>query len=187
MWSSQWIDSAAELLLGARCACCARPGRLVCDECSSLLRAERPAVVPQHRSMVVVAAGRYQGPLRDVVLSAKERGGLGALPLLSERLAAAVAALAFSACRRGLLVLVPVPSTRSASAQRGIDFTSALAVGAARQLRKAGIPVVVWKGLRQIRQRADQARFGSSRAPTEPSPDDAGHSVSARWMAGDHR
>lgn len=94
------------------------------------------------------------------MLSAKERGGLGALPLLSERLAAAVAALAFSACRRGLLVLVPVPSTRSASAQRGIDFTSALAVGAARQLRKAGIPVVVWKGLRQIRQRADQAGLG---------------------------
>ena len=108
----------------------------------------------------VVAAGEYSGVLRAVILSAKERGSLGTVPVLAERLAVSVAILCLAAGTEGPLVLVPVPSPPGRVAERGLDFTSSLARIAARRLVAAGVPTLVCAGLRLRRRPVDQAGLG---------------------------
>jgi predicted amidophosphoribosyltransferase len=110
--------------------------------------------------VTVVAAGAYAGVLKALVLSAKERGGLGLLPLLAERLAASVAAVAGTAPLDARVVLVPVPSVPQVTAARGLDFTGSLARGAAKLLRRQGRSAQVHPGLRQVRRPQDQSGLG---------------------------
>jgi predicted amidophosphoribosyltransferase len=117
-------------------------------------------VVATNTGGVVVAAGRYEGVLKALLLSAKERGGLGLLPVLADRLTAAVTALGLAAPESVHIVLVPVPSVPSAVAERGVDFTAMLAKLTAARLRKAGVAAVVARGLRHVRRPADQAGLG---------------------------
>jgi len=105
----------------------------------------------------VVAAGEYAGVARALLLSAKERGSLGTVPLLGRRLAVAVALLCAAADAGGPLVLVPIPSPRGRIAERGVDFTGSLARVAARTLADAGVPTVVSAGLGMRRRPDDQA------------------------------
>jgi predicted amidophosphoribosyltransferase len=73
-----------------------------------------PGVVP------VVAAGRYEGPLRNAILAYKERGrrdlGVAMAEMLEESVRMLADVASFSA---GRLVLVPVPSSRQAARARG--------------------------------------------------------------------
>lgn len=149
----------AELVLGARCPGCGAPGMGVCADCETLLLATPPFRAPQSSPGLppVIAAGRYADQLRRVLLAAKERGALGLLPLLGERLAAAVATLALDAGLAGPLVLVPIPSTPAQVAARGVDLTGSLARIAARRLRAVGLPVSTIRGLALLRRPQDQA------------------------------
>jgi predicted amidophosphoribosyltransferase len=105
----------------------------------------------------IVAAGDYSGVARALILSAKERGGLGALPLLGQRLAISVALLCLAADVGEPVVLVPVPSPRGRVAERGLDFTGSLARLSARELAASGVPAIVGAGLALRRRPADQA------------------------------
>jgi len=149
----------AELVIGACCPGCGVPGMGACAACTALLTGVRPFLVPglPESLPAVSAAGVYADTLRRVLLSAKERGALGVVPLLGGRVAAAVALLALEVDLGGGLVLVPVPSTPSQVAARGIDLTASLARQAAMRLRAAGLPVRVKRGLAQVRQPQDQA------------------------------
>ncbi|MCC6498605.1 MAG: ComF family protein [Propionibacteriaceae bacterium] len=149
----------AELVLGACCPGCGAPGPGTCAECRRQLNGTPPFIVGNLAAGLppVLAAGPYADRLRRVLLAAKERGGLGLIPLLGGRLAAALAALALESGRAGPLVLVPVPSTPAQVAARGVDLTGALAQVAARRLRAAGLTVSARRGLAQVRRPQDQA------------------------------
>lgn len=112
------------------------------------------------QELPVVAAGRYEGRLKSILIAAKERGALGLLPTLGERLAVAVAIGASAGWTQGRLLLVPVPSVPASVAERGLDFTAALARIAAARLSSAGVPTSLARGLRQVRRPADQAGLG---------------------------
>lgn len=155
-------DAAADLMLGARCTSCERPAFGLCRECAAQLRELTPEQVGRRVPgfPLTVAAGPYHGGLRRTVLAAKERQGLVQLPLLSRLLAGAVAELLLRGEPRLPVVLVPVPSVRARVIERGIDLTASLAGGAARQLRRCGVPVRVERIVRLAREPDDQAGLG---------------------------
>ena len=156
------LQRAAELVLGARCPSCGGVGWGACVECVAAVTGVRPFVVPGVPEDLppVVAAGAYSGELRSLLLAAKERGALGLLPLLGERLAAAVAVLALAEDLGGPIVLVPIPSARGQVAERGVDLTGSLARYAARRLSAAGVAVRTQRALRLVRRPRDQAGLG---------------------------
>lgn len=158
---SDFVDAAAHLLLGACCPGCGVAGLGACARCQARLRDDRPLVlgVAQWSSVAVVAAGRYVGVAKDLLIALKERQGLGLVPVLASRLAIAVAVLAASR-PSPRFVLVPVPSARSQVARRGHDVTVSLARAAAARLRRGGVPVIVAPCLRHRRRVADQAGLG---------------------------
>jgi predicted amidophosphoribosyltransferase len=149
-----WAD-LVDLVLPAECAGCRGHGlplnQGVCASCATRLEALRP--VPVRPSPAppglprCVALGRYDGPLREVLLSYKERGRHGlARPL--GRLLAEVVAVAAGGPRP--VLLVPVPATARAARQRYGDHVRRLARHAAARLRAAGWPVALARPLRAL-------------------------------------
>lgn len=163
-------DELAGLLLPSGCAGCGVPrvrGEL-CARCGRALAGAVPRRV--HPSAVrsglprVYAALPYADEARAVLLAHKERGALRLAGPLGVLLAAAVRAASAPARRstgkgagEGQLTLVPVPSARLAVARRGHDPVRRIALAAARELRREGLPVRVLTVLRQRRTVADQA------------------------------
>ena len=88
--------------------------------------------------------GAYQGVLRRVLLSYKERGRRSLAEPLGVLLAAAIA----RSVDAGTVVLVPVPATAAAVRRRRGDHMLRLARVARATLARAGVPAVVWRALR---------------------------------------
>jgi predicted amidophosphoribosyltransferase len=146
--------AAADLVAGAACAGCGRPGLVLCDGCRTLLvPAPRPVPAP----VPAVAALSYDGVVRPVLAGLKEEGRWRLRPALAHPLAAAVCAVADP----GPVALVPVPSTRASRRRRGGDPVGELVVEAAGRLRAVGVDAVVVGCLRHVRRVADQAGLGA--------------------------
>jgi ComF family protein len=106
-----WVD----LIFPAACIGCARTGTSLCDHCASPSLTQRDvAGVP------VIAAGRYEGPLRSAVLAYKERGRRELVRPLARLLTLGLDGLPAG-------VLVPVPSSRTAIRRRGGNHVLRLA------------------------------------------------------------
>lgn len=102
------------------------------------------------------AAGAYDGTLRAAVLAYKERGRRDLTGVLARLLVTAVLALPLPA---GVaLLLVPVPSSRRAAAERGGDHVARLARRAAAQCAARAAP----KALRLARAVTDSAGLGAA-------------------------
>ncbi|MFE0178826.1 ComF family protein [Streptomyces sp. NPDC059002] len=181
-----WWQDLTDLVLPTECAGCGRPRAALCVECRAALcgsvpRRVRPAPEPPGLP-VVHAAAPYEDAVRAVLLAHKERGALG----LAGPLGAALAEAVCGALRgesgvagdtgaeswvvgtedgsQGCAVplsLVPVPSARAAVRARGHDPARRIALAAAGELRRAGIPARVLAVLRQRRAVADQSGLGS--------------------------
>lgn len=162
MLPRQVAAAAASLFLGAACAGCGAPGPSPCRDCTGLLATSPPLTPWVGLPVPVVAAGEYSGVARALILSAKERGGLGTLRPLAQRLTVSVGLLCLAADVVGQVVLVPVPSPRARVAERGLDFTGSLARLAARELSGSGTPTRVGAGLVLRRRPADQAGLGQA-------------------------
>lgn len=173
--------AAASLFLGAACAGCGTSGPSPCRRCREFLAASSPLVPWLALDLPVVSAGEYSGVTRALILAAKERGALGALPLLGQRLAVSVGLLCLAGDAPGPVVLVPIPSPRGRVAERGLDFTGSLARVAARELSTSGVPARVGAGLELRRRPADQA--GLNRAARQRNLTGA-FEVSGRLAAG---
>ncbi|MDQ1625271.1 MAG: hypothetical protein QOJ49_769, partial [Actinomycetota bacterium] len=108
----------------------------------------------------------YAGEVRTMIVAHKEEGRLGLVRPLGDALASSAAAAATRTRRRdaplGVLVLVPVPSRRSAVRLRGHDSTLRLARRAARRLRTDERIVEVLPVVRVARRLADQAGLGAT-------------------------
>lgn len=144
------IDAAADLLLGAACAGCRRPGPRLCVTCRAALDSAA-FLVEERTSLRVAAANPYRPLLAHMIPSYKDDGALHLARFLGHRLAVAVRALE----PPPETVLVPVPSLPAAVRRRGFDHTRALARGAARELRLSHA-----NRLTRRRGGGDQARLG---------------------------
>ena len=161
-------DPAVDLLLGASCLGCARPGRLLCPACrESLPRGGHPAS-PSPRPAGLApsyAAAAYDGLVRDLVVGLKEHRLLSLVAPLGGLLADAVLAAGVTGGvtagpatgAGGTLVLVPVPSRPASTRARGHEPTRAVTERAARLLRAGGGDVVVARLLRSRPGVVDQA------------------------------
>jgi predicted amidophosphoribosyltransferase len=149
-------DAARDLLLGTHCVGCARPGRLLCGDCSALLPTHPDVAWPSPTPPGLVspfAAASYEGTVREMVLGHKERRLLALRRPLAALLARAVEASGVN----GPLVLVPVPSRPATVRARGHDPTYSMTSGAAAALRDGGVDAVAWSLLRLLPGVADQA------------------------------
>ncbi len=158
-----WWREVAGLVLPVACGGCGRPRALLCAECEQALygagpRRARPWPEPPGLPLVHAAAP-YEDAVRAVLLGHKERGALELAWALGGALAGAVrsSAAASPGGAAGPLLLVPVPSARSAVRARGHDPVRRIARAAASRLRSAGVPARVSAVLRQWRAVSDQA------------------------------
>ncbi|AIJ25885.1 putative amidophosphoribosyltransferase [Amycolatopsis methanolica 239] len=127
-----------DLLLPALCAGCGVAGAACCAAC--LLDLARPHPAPRGSAGVpVYALAAYEGTARRLVLAYKERGRRDLADPLGRAMAAAVPHLPEArAAPDGTWWLVPAPSRRSASRQRGGAHLLRLARRCAAHLARAG-------------------------------------------------
>jgi predicted amidophosphoribosyltransferase len=159
------LDSLTDLVLPRTCAGCGVPGALLCRRCAGLLSLPRPAT-PRRFPWgfpPTVAAGAYRGPVVPVVNAFKERGRADLARPLGAALALAVAAVAAAVPdRRGPVLLVPLPSSRTALRSRGRDHVRELAVRAVAELRAAGLPAAQLPLLRRQGRVRDSAGLSAA-------------------------
>lgn len=158
--------AVGDLVLGLQCAGCGRPGESLCAECEAALDGTPRLAHPSPRPPglpAVWAIAPYDGRVRELIVSHKERARLSLSRPLGRALGRAVIAAATdgnatqSTQSTQPLVLVAVPSSRRAVCSRGHDATARLARAAAMSLRRQGRSVIVRSVLRQRRLVADQA------------------------------
>ncbi|MDF0371938.1 ComF family protein [Streptomyces sp. KA12] len=160
---SRWREIVG-LVLPVACEGCGRPRTELCEACAAALMIEpcRARPTPEPAGLPVVhAAAPYENAVRAMLLAHKERGALGLAGALGGALAAAVRAGAGDEGDEGPLLLVPVPSTRRATARRGHDPAHRIAASAAAGLRRGGTRARLLTALRQRRAVADQAGLGA--------------------------
>lgn len=201
-----WWKDLTDLVLPDRCGGCGTARTALCARCRAALLGDAPAgggtpgegtrrvrPAPEPPGLPpVYATARYADEVRAVLLAHKERGALSLTAPLGTALARAVrtglgerrdgtpgggARPGGVPVERGCRVLlVPVPSARRAVAARGHDPVRRIALAAARELRRAGVPARVAPVLRQRRAVADQAgldarrRQSNVRGALEPVP-----------------
>ncbi|WUJ80359.1 ComF family protein [Streptomyces sp. NBC_00377] len=164
-----WWQELAGLVLPAECGGCGSARTVLCPQCRKALSGAAPfrvRPVPEPPGLPAVhAAARYADEVRAVLLAHKERGALALARPLGAALAGAVRAGTGEVGRgegegprspRGVL-LVPVPSARAVVRARGHDPARRIALAAAGELRRAGVPARVAAVLRQRRAVADQS------------------------------
>ncbi|MGW0821577.1 ComF family protein [Streptomyces sp. NPDC002845] len=173
-----WWQDLTDLVLPAECGGCGRPRTVLCPECRAALSGAVPCrarPVPEPLGLPVVhAAAPYEDEVRALLLAHKERGALALAAPLGAALAGAVRA-GLDETRpghqdgrsgavggaQGPVLLVPVPSARRAVRARGHDPVRRIALAAAGELRRTGMPARVAAVLRQRRAVADQSALNS--------------------------
>ncbi|MEZ5117138.1 MAG: hypothetical protein R2737_12810 [Candidatus Nanopelagicales bacterium] len=169
------VEAAVDLVLPRVCVGCGVPGRSACAPCrrgwEGPGRRQDPDPCPPGLPPVHVAAV-YRGGVRAAVIAHKERGERPLTGTLGRALGAAVrSAVAGAPGGRGpgrdvpsprRVVLVPVPTSRRAIAERGDDSVLLMARSAARVLRTEGLDARVVRALRPRGRRRDQAGLSAT-------------------------
>ena len=147
----------ADLVLDSGCAGCGHGEHVLCPTCARALDGPAYAAPPDPAPAGLPtpwSVGPYEGVLRAVLLAHKEHARLALAGPIGVALARSVTA---AAPGPGELVIVPVPSRRSAVRTRGHDALARTARAAARALRREGRSVTVLPVLRPGRRLDDQA------------------------------
>lgn len=168
-WLSACWRDVLGLVLPLWCAGCAAPDVVVCARCRECLagplrRVEHGAPRLDRADgtrLAVWAPAVYRGVVRELVVSWKDRGRADVDGLLVGVAREAGRALARDAGPRAApWWVVPVPSSRAATARRGREPVALLAAGLARGLREAGADASVVRVLRSAGLRRDQVGLG---------------------------
>lgn len=162
------LDALLDLILPRTCWGCLAPGRSLCPACRALLerstpRLTRPDPCPAGLPPLACAT-TYDGAVRQLLVSHKDRGRLMLAGPLGQALGAAV--LVHRPALQGLdgpLLLCPVPSSARAVRARGHDHAQRLANSAAHWLSARQVPARAVPLLRPARAVADQAGLSSTR------------------------
>jgi predicted amidophosphoribosyltransferase len=179
------VATLIDLVLPGGCAGCGQVGGgLVCPRCVDEVAAAPQARHPRNAPAglpACVAGGDYEGSLRELILTYKERGRRGLAAPLGDRLAQVVrAGWPATGPLPGPLALVPVPGTAAAIRARHGDHMLRLARRAARSLCAAGQPAAVASPLRALPKR-DSAHL--DREQRAAAATDA-FAIRRRWRAG---
>lgn len=151
---------AVDLVTGATCHHCARPGTLLCAGCRSGIEPRPRLVWPQPCPPGLVtpwAATDYAGTVRDLLVAHKDRGRRGLGAALGELLATAVTAALGPSAVGVRVLLVPVPSSPGATRRRGDDPVRRIVRRASVVLSGAGLDAQPAALLRHRGTVADQA------------------------------
>lgn len=136
------LADALDLVHPQECAGCGQPAAGLCASCAAILSrrgfAHRPTPAPPGLPPVFTAA-TYDGVVRHVVLSWKERGHRRAAVHLGAMLASSVVTGVRALGVEGPLVLVPIPASREAVRARGEDVLARMVRASVAQLRRSGI------------------------------------------------
>jgi predicted amidophosphoribosyltransferase len=156
-------DAVLDLVLGAGCAVCGRPGRALCHGCRSSLRCSAEVRWPTPTPPGLAppwSAGEYDGALRSLVLGHKEQGRLSLQRPLGQLLAGtleAASTVLLSGAGAGPLEVVPVPSHPAVVRHRGHDALGRIARRAVVVLRSRGVPARLRPVLAVTGRPVDQA------------------------------
>lgn len=160
------VDAGCDLFLGGACAGCGSPGRELCSHCVLLLRRDArlrwPVPAPAGLAPPY-ASSAYEGPVRELVLSYKERRRFGLVRSLGGAVAQAVRASirdvhgALAELAMSSLLLVSTPSRPDVVRSRGHDAVLRMSRAAASELRRTGIRVTVVPALTIVGSVDDQA------------------------------
>lgn len=156
------VAASADLLLGGTCVGCERPGPALCLACGATLDVlpfeTRPTPEPPGLP-VVFAVANYDEVVKRALVAHKENGRLTLARPLGRALALSVLGVVARADGRGTgrVSLVPVPSSRRASRERGHDPLLRITRECGRALRRTGINVVVDPALSIVRSVTDQS------------------------------
>ncbi|MEU7723528.1 ComF family protein [Streptomyces tibetensis] len=172
-----WWQDLTDLVLPGECGGCGVPRTVLCARCRAVLSGgavHRVRPVPEPPGLPwVYTAARYADEARATLLAHKERGALALAGPLGVALAGAVyaglrgvrvpagAGVAWPRGGRVPVLLVPVPSGMRAVRARGHDPARRIALAAAGELRRRGLPARVVGVLRQRRAVADQSGLNS--------------------------
>jgi predicted amidophosphoribosyltransferase len=174
------LSALAALAVPVDCPGCAAPDVRLCPVCRASLTVLDTAVTRRllPGGLPVWSGPAYEGVPAQVLRAWKEHGRLDLTGPLSEGLAAVLGvALTESRARdspprgdpvagagAGLpVLLIPVPSRRSARRERGEDLMRALTVRAAARMREAGPPPVRVLPVLTVRDRVrDQSGLGAA-------------------------
>jgi predicted amidophosphoribosyltransferase len=185
------LDPLADLVWGARCVACDRPGNPACETCRAALLGHPRAVQRRVLSAVpsCVAASGYDSVARDLLVAHKEHGVLSLARPLGRALAEAVAAVLAEGVASGggigspsgrAVLLVGPPSDPRRIRERGHDPTGRLVRSAARALGRSdvGVPIVAASVLRLSRRVRDQSTLT---APARAANLCGAFAVRGRW------
>ncbi|MEU8225762.1 phosphoribosyltransferase family protein [Kribbella sp. NPDC048915] len=157
-------DGFVDLVLGGRCAGCARPGVTLCGRCRRLLTGPTPFRAwpdpPPPGLAPPTAAAPYAGELRNLIVAHKEHARYGLARPLGGLLTDAVRVALEG---RGAAWLCPVPSLRATVRQRGHDPLRRITDSAVRSLRRQGIHVRRADALQVVGRPDDQAGLSAER------------------------
>lgn len=189
--------AAADLVLPSRCASCQQPGGPLCRACSAGVRTasgvvgvHRVRLEPAPPGMPVCWSGaRFEGALREAVTAYKDEDRRDLRALLADGLAMSMATalagdpvLRRRVARGGVVLVVPLPSSRAARRRRGDDPVGDLARAAVGRLGSpagAGRGLVVAPALQPVRAVADQARLDRAQRAANLS---GALAVGGRWV-----
>ncbi len=176
------LSALAALVLPESCSGCGRADTAWCPECTADLLSQRYAARPVRPQPAppglppVVASGRYAGALRAAIVGAKEGGSA----VLRSQLAPLLADSLDRLVEPGAIV-VPVPSSRSATRARGERPVLRL-VEAAMAMVPSYYPVR--PALVVTRRVADQAGLGAGARAANLAGAFAVPPEWARWLSG---
>ena len=161
-----FVAAAVDLVLPLECAGCGVNGSHVCPSCRLSMAGSPRRTIPDPPPAGLPetwTSGPYEGTARSVILAHKEDGRLAlAEPLGAAVASATIALLATCGLDEPQVFLVPVPSARRATRQRGHDPTRRMALAAARQLRRQGTDARVVSALAQRGTVADQSGLSAT-------------------------